>query len=83
MKNQDSLLFSTTSIPDLFFTEYLSMANGDYVKIKLLECPLIQSERYPYKKMKFEHTEERPCKDTGRREPSGETKSTDILILDL
>lgn len=51
--------------------------------MKLLECPLIQSEWYPYKKMKFEHTEERPCKDTGRREASGEIKSTDILILDL
>ena len=34
-QNQDSLLFSTTSIPDIFFTEYLSMANGDYIKVYL------------------------------------------------
>ena len=51
--------------------------------MKLLECPLIQSEWYPYKKMKFEHTEESPCKDTGRTEASGETKSTDTLSLDF
>ena len=32
-QNMKSVLFSTTSIPDVFFTEYLSMANGDYVKV--------------------------------------------------
>ena len=31
--NKDkSLLFSKTEIPDVFFTEYLPLANGDYVK---------------------------------------------------
>ena len=30
-----SILFSTTEIPDIFFTEYLSCANGDFVKIYL------------------------------------------------
>ena len=30
-----SILFSNTQIPDVFFTEYLSMANGDYIKVYL------------------------------------------------
>lgn len=30
-----SLIFSQTSIPDVFFTEYLSQANGDFVKVYL------------------------------------------------
>lgn len=30
-----SLIFSTTQIPDLFFTEYMSNANGDYIKVYL------------------------------------------------
>lgn len=30
-----SILFSTTEIPDIFFTEYLSCASGDFVKIYL------------------------------------------------
>ena len=30
-----SFIFSTTSIPDIFFTEYLSCANGDFVKVYL------------------------------------------------
>ena len=30
-----SLLFSETSIPDIFFTEYLSSAKGDYIKVYL------------------------------------------------
>lgn len=30
-----SFIFSTTSIPDIFFTEYLSGANGDYIKVYL------------------------------------------------
>ena len=34
-KNDLSLLFSNTDIPDIFFTEYLSQANGDFVKIYL------------------------------------------------
>lgn len=29
------LLFSSTNIPDIFFTEYLSQSNGDYVKVYL------------------------------------------------
>ncbi len=36
LKHADqSFLFSTTTIPDVFFAEYLSMANGDYVKVYL------------------------------------------------
>lgn len=34
-QNDAPLIFSTTSIPDVFFTEYLSYANGDYIKIYL------------------------------------------------
>ena len=30
-----SILFSSTEIPDVFFTEYLSPANGDYIKVYL------------------------------------------------
>lgn len=30
-----SFIFSTTSIPDIFFTEYLSSANGDFIKVYL------------------------------------------------
>ena len=29
------LLFSNTNLPDIFFTEYLSQSNGDYVKVYL------------------------------------------------
>ena len=28
-------LFSNTTIPDIFFTEYLPQANGDYIKVYL------------------------------------------------
>ena len=35
-RNEDkSILFSTTEIPDIFFTEYLSCASGDFIKIYL------------------------------------------------
>lgn len=34
-QNDKSMLFSSTEIPDVFFTEYLSCANGDYVKVYL------------------------------------------------
>lgn len=34
-QNDPSLILSTTSIPDVFFTEYLSQANGDYLKVYL------------------------------------------------
>ena len=30
-----SILFSHTEIPDIFFTEYLSVANGDFIKVYL------------------------------------------------
>lgn len=33
--NDIPMLFSTTSIPDVFFTEYLSQTNGDYIKVFL------------------------------------------------
>lgn len=34
-QTDSSLIFSTTSIPDVFFTEYLSYADGNYVKMYL------------------------------------------------
>ena len=36
--NDPSLILSQTNIPDVFFTEYLSQADGDYVKIYLYLC---------------------------------------------
>ena len=34
-QNDKSLLFSCTEIPDIFFTEYLPEASGDYIKVYL------------------------------------------------
>lgn len=34
-QNDMSLIFSQTSLPDVFFTEYLSQASGDFVKVYL------------------------------------------------
>jgi len=34
-QKENGLLFSYTKLPDVFFTEYLSGANGDYIKIYL------------------------------------------------
>ncbi len=34
-QNDISLLFSATSLPDVFFTEYLSQASGDFIKVYL------------------------------------------------
>jgi len=34
-QNDKSMLFSNTELPDVFFTEYLSQANGDFVKVYL------------------------------------------------
>ena len=34
-QNAQAPLFSNTQIPDIFFSEYLSSANGDYIKIYL------------------------------------------------
>lgn len=34
-QNDKSILFSNTDIPDVFFTEYLPAANGDYIKVYL------------------------------------------------
>lgn len=34
-QNDNSFLFSTTDIPDIFFTEYLSQTSGDHIKIYL------------------------------------------------
>lgn len=34
-KTEESLLFSTTNIPDIFFSEYLSEASGDFIKVYL------------------------------------------------
>lgn len=33
--NDDSILFSSTNIPDIFFTEYLPQAPSDYIKVYL------------------------------------------------
>ncbi len=34
-QNDKSILFSYTELPDIFFTEYLSQAKGDYIKVYL------------------------------------------------
>ena len=34
-KKDKSMLFSNTEIPDVFFTEYMSEANGNYIKVYL------------------------------------------------
>ncbi len=34
-QNDESLLFATTKIPDIFFSEYLSQASGDFIKVYL------------------------------------------------
>lgn len=34
-QNDISMLFSNTQIPDVFFTEYLSIANGNFIKVYL------------------------------------------------
>ena len=34
-QNDMPLLFSSTNLPDVFFTEYLSQASGDYIKVYL------------------------------------------------
>lgn len=34
-QNDSSLIFSNTSVPDVFFTEYLSQSNGDFIKVYL------------------------------------------------
>ena len=34
-QNDASLIFSTTNLPDVFFTEYLSQLTGDSIKIYL------------------------------------------------
>ena len=34
-QNDVSLILSQTTIPDVFFTEYLSQADGNYIKVYL------------------------------------------------
>lgn len=34
-QSDESLLFSTTKLPDIFFSEYLSQASGDFIKVYL------------------------------------------------
>ena len=34
-QNDESILFSMTKIPDIFFSEYLSQTSGDYIKVYL------------------------------------------------
>lgn len=44
-KHDKSILFSSTSIPDVFFTEYLSQANGDFLKVYLCLTFLAKYDR--------------------------------------
>ena len=34
-QNEEASLFSTTKLPDVFFSEYLSQSSGDYIKVYL------------------------------------------------
>ena len=34
-QNDKNFLFSETKLPDVFFTEYMSQASGDYIKVYL------------------------------------------------
>ena len=34
-QNEEASLFSTTKLPDIFFSEYLSQSSGDYIKVYL------------------------------------------------
>ena len=34
-QNESSFLFQSTPLPDIFFTEYISEAPGDYIKVYL------------------------------------------------
>ena len=34
-QNEETSLFSTTNIPDIFFSEYLSQSTGDAIKVYL------------------------------------------------
>ena len=34
-QNDLSMLFSYTTLPDIFFSEYLTQAPGDYIKVYL------------------------------------------------
>ncbi|MCL2382805.1 MAG: DnaD domain protein [Oscillospiraceae bacterium] len=46
LEQKDSgLLFSNTELPDIFFTEYLSMANGDSIKLYLYLVFLAKHEK--------------------------------------
>ena len=40
-QNDMPLLFSSTEIPDVFFTEYFSQANSNYVKVYLYMVTLM------------------------------------------
>ena len=46
LENKDtSMLFSYTEIPDIFFTEYMSEANGDFIKVYLCLVFLTKYEK--------------------------------------
>ena len=53
--NDDSILFSSTIIPDIFFTEYLPQAPSDYIKVYLyivfetfsLQTDFLSSDLHP------------------------------------
>ena len=34
-QSDKNFLFSETNLPDIFFTEYMAQANGDYIKVYL------------------------------------------------
>ena len=44
-QNDMPLLFSSTEIPDVFFTEYFSQANSNYVKVYLYMVFLSKYEK--------------------------------------
>ena len=45
-KNSQSMLFSSTDIPDIFFSEYLSLASGDFIKVYLYLLFLSKYDKY-------------------------------------
>ena len=44
-RNEKSLIFSSTEIPDVFFTEYLSQAQGNYIKVYLYILSAVRPNR--------------------------------------
>ena len=81
-KKDKSLLFSSTEIPDVFFTEYLPLANGDFVKvyIYLLFLSNYDKEANPHRAF-FTHFATITSVDEGEEELAGLTGHTIAGIL--